>query len=263
MAKAKILTGTFRGGRWGSALGALTAFFLIFAFPRPAAPFGEKTLFHFAQVRYDGGTWNPNPTAGAELMAFVGRYTSIRVAPVRKDVRLSDPDLFQYPFLYLTGCGALPSFSETEIQRLRQHLVFGGLLLADDCLTDPEGPFAKSVRQLSERLFPNQPLEPLPSNHTVFQTYFLLKSVSGRKIASRSLDGVTVDGRTVFVFSSNDLGGAWARSYGGSFVHACEPGGEAQRQMAYRLGLNLVMYALTVDYKKDQVHIPFIMKRRR
>ena len=229
-----------------------------------ARAFGEASLFRFAQIRYEGATWSPNPTAGSELVSFVGRYTSIRVSPTRKEVRLSDPDLFTYPFLYLTGCQVLPRFSDEEVQRLRRHLLFGGTLVADDCLADPEGPFAKSVAELAARLFPGKPLEALPKDHIVFQTYFLLNGrVSGRKMAAQSLSGVTVDGRTLLIYSPNDLGGAWAKSYGGEYSHPCEPGGEGQRQMAFRLGLNLVMYSLTVDYKKDQVHLPFILKRRR
>lgn len=245
----------------GSSLAA--AALLLAGWALEARAFGEVSLFRFAQVHYEGATWNPNPTAGSELLSFVGRYTSIRVSPSRKEVRLSDPDLFNYPFLYLTGCQALPRFTDAQVQRLRRHLLFGGTLVADDCLADPEGPFAKSVGELAERLFPGKSLETLPKDHTVFQTYFLLGRISGRKMAAQSLSGVTVDGRTLLIYSPNDLGGAWAKSYGGEYTHPCEPGGEGQRQLAFRLGLNLVMYSLTVDYKKDQVHLPFILKRRR
>ena len=49
----------------------------------------------------------------------------------------------------------------------------------------------------------------------------------------------------------------------GTWEHECYPGGERQRELAFRLGVNLVMYALCLDYKTDQVHVPFIMKRRR
>ena len=71
------------------------------------------------------------------------------------------------------------------------------------------------------------------------------------------------DDRAVIAYSQNDLGGAWQRDDMGNFEFVCEPGGERQREMAFRLGVNLVMYALCLDYKSDQVHVPFIMRRRR
>ena len=231
--------------------------------PTSARGFGETSLFHFAQIRYDGGSWNPNPSAGADLMNFVGRYTSVRVASSRHDLRLSDPDLFNYGFLYLTGCGPLPEFPDDEVQRLRRHLVFGGTLLVDDCLADPNGAFAKSARAFIARLFPKSPLEKLPPTHTVFKTYFLLEKIGGRRMASQSLEGVDVGGRAAVIYSSNDLGGAWAKTYSGAYANDCVPGGEVQRMNAYKTGLNIVMYSLTIDYKDDQVHLPFIMKRRR
>ena len=64
------------------------------------------------------------------------------------------------------------------------------------------------------------------------------------------------------LYSRHDLGGAWARDNLGSWQHPVMPGGDEQRERAIRLGVNLVMYALCLDYKDDQVHAPFIMRRR-
>lgn len=244
------------------ALGALSVC-LILGAPQNARGFGETALFHFAQIRYDGGSWNPNPSAGSDLMKLFGRYTSVRVAPTRRDVRLSDPELFNFPFLYLTGCGPLPEFEDEQIQRLRRHLVFGGTLLVDDCLADPNGAFAKSARKFIAEIFPSNELEALSDDHVIFKTYFLIEKIGGRHMASDHLEGVTINGRTVLVYSPNDLGGAWAKTYSGDFANDCTPGGEAQRMRAIKTGLNIAMYSLTIDYKDDQVHLPFIMKRRR
>jgi hypothetical protein len=74
---------------------------------------------------------------------------------------------------------------------------------------------------------------------------------------------VTHDQRLVAAYVANDLGGAWARDDFGNYDFPCEPGGEKQRQLAFRMGVNIVMYALCLDYKSDQVHVPFIMTRRR
>ena len=71
-----------------------------------------------------------------------------------------------------------------------------------------------------------------------------------------------MDGRTVVIYSQNDLGGAWARDAMGNWEYEVYPGGETQRTMAFRLGINIILYALTGDYKQDQVHLPFILRRQ-
>jgi len=65
------------------------------------------------------------------------------------------------------------------------------------------------------------------------------------------------------VYSQNDLGGAWARGQLGDWEYECVPGGEAQRELAVRAGINICMYALCLDYKDDAVHLPLILKKRR
>ena len=91
---------------------------------------------------------------------------------------------------------------------------------------------------------------------------------TGGTVSSRTSDGKDRAnlrdraGRAVIVYSQNDLGGAWARDRFGQWVHEVVPGGETQREHAFRLGVNLAMYALCLDYKADQVHVPFIMRRR-
>ena len=74
---------------------------------------------------------------------------------------------------------------------------------------------------------------------------------------------MTRDDRMVVAYVQNDMGGAWSRDNFGNYEFQCEPDGERQRELAFRMGVNLVMYALCLDYKTDQVHVPFIMRRRR
>jgi hypothetical protein len=76
------------------------------------------------------------------------------------------------------------------------------------------------------------------------------------------LEAVMRGERAAVIYSRHDLGGAFERDNVGNFLHAVEPGGEQQREQAIRLGVNLVLYALCLDYKDDQVHAPFIMRRR-
>ena len=87
--------------------------------------------------------------------------------------------------------------------------------------------------------------------------------VAGRVSVSTELEAVIHDGRVVVLYSQNDLAGAWAKDPLGQYAFQCYPGGELQREHAFRLGINVAMYALCLDYKTDQVHVPFILKRRR
>ena len=77
------------------------------------------------------------------------------------------------------------------------------------------------------------------------------------------MEAVHRDNRMVVAYMQNDLGGAWSRDNFGNYEFPCEPDGERQRELSFRIGVNLVMYALCLDYKTDQVHVPFIMRRRR
>src|SRR5207245_906964 len=69
--------------------------------------------------------------------------------------------------------------------------------------------------------------------------------------------------RAAILFSTNDLLGALERDRFGTWKFDCEPDGESQREMAFRLATNIMMYATCLDYKADQVHIPFIMNKKR
>jgi len=86
--------------------------------------------------------------------------------------------------------------------------------------------------------------------------------VSGRTAVRPFLYGVAVEDLTPAILCPNDLTGAYDGDPVGGYTHPCTPGGERQREMTFRLGVNLVLSALTGNYKKDQVHIPFILKRR-
>jgi hypothetical protein len=96
----------------------------------------------------------------------------------------------------------------------------------------------------------------------VYKSFYLLDRPVGRLAISPAMEGVVRDGRLVAAYVSNDLGGAWARDNLGNWEYEVVPGGERQRELSFRLGVNIVIYALTVDYKKDQVHSPFIKERR-
>ncbi|NOZ24325.1 MAG: DUF4159 domain-containing protein [Planctomycetes bacterium] len=224
---------------------------------------GDKTKFVLAQLRYRGGNWNPRPTAPRRLIWEVIKRTSVdaELEPVSLAPRA--PELFHYPLLYMAGDEAFEPFSKEEVQTLREYLRFGGTLIIDNAIGRPGGPFEACVQRELKRVFPDLPLEPLPFDHTVFQTFYLMREVPGRTLGSAQLLGITQEDRTLVIYCGNDLGGAWAKDSIGNWEFDVVPGGERQRELAFRMGVNLVMYALCCNYKRDQVHIPFILGRRR
>jgi hypothetical protein len=231
---------------------------------RPARALGPGSKFRIAQLQTGGGGWDPRPTALRRLLWEVDKRTSIDVALDPAPIRADGDRLHHHPFLFLAGDRAFPPLSAREIEALRRFVTFGGFVLVDSAEGRVGGAFDASVRRLVGDLFPRPApgLEPLPPDHVIYKSFYLLDQPYGRLLVAPHLETVFHDGRAAIVYSQNDLAGAWARDNFGNWEHECYPGGETQRERAFRLGVNVVMYALCLDYKADQVHIPFILKRR-
>ena len=226
-----------------------------------AAALPASNTFILAQLRYRGGQWDPRPRATAPLMREVRLRTSVESRDERQVITLQDPALFSYPFLYMTGERSFDPWSEPELIILRRYLLFGGQLLIDDARGNKGRDFDASVRREITRLFPDRALKILPPDHTVFRSFYLIRTVGGVRIVNPYLEGVHVGERTPLLYCQNALGAAWERDYLGNWVSTCQPGGETQRREAFKLGVNCVLYALTVNYKKDLIHLPFIRKK--
>ena len=224
----------------------------------------EKTFlpdFTPAQLRYSGGRWREYPTAMASFLDEVGKRTSIETAQDAQEVDISSPEIFEYPFLYMSGRYEFEMPGSRAIENLRRHLTYGGFLLIDDGLGLAEEAFGGAVQKLMRLLFPRNSLEALSREHAVFKSYYLIRSVGGRQDVSQDLLGIHVGMFTPVIFCRNDLGGAWARGPGGEWLEECAPGGEAQRLAAFQLAVNISLYAMTGNYKQDLIHHPFIQRR--
>jgi len=230
------------------------------ATPRDARAFGESSRLVFAQGRY-AGNWAPRRNALRRLAFEIGNRTSIATSPEEKPLDLHAPELFLHPFLYLAGDGPLPDLGQSAIDNLRRYVTYGGFVLCDG--SDGAGAFARSCEDLFARIVPGQQAGRIPAEHVLYKSFYLVDHPAGRTLQRPYQSGFVHNGRLAVVISSNDLGGAWSRDELGSWEFEVTPGGEAQREQAFRLGVNTVMYAMCTDYKEDQVHIPFIMKRRR
>ncbi len=221
----------------------------------------KRIQFVFAQVKYRGGDWNPHPLAVTPLMEELMLRTSVEAATTRHEITLNDRDLFDYPFLYITGKYEFEPFTQNEIDVLRRFLSYGGFLLADDALAQPGYGFDKTLRQEMQKIFPGNDFKRLPGGHAALRSYYLLRRIGGARIANPNLEGITLGNSTPVIYCQNDLGGAWERDQLGNWTNACTPGGEEQRRDAFHLGINLILYAMTENYKEDLIHVPFIRKR--
>lgn len=240
-------------------LGALAA--LSFA-GRRAFGFGDSARF-IPAVGQHGGRWDVRLSGLRRLAWELQRRTSVEVVPDARPFPLSSPKLFEYPFLYMGGDGEFPPLSGAEIENLRRYLTFGGFMLADANDGSAGSGFDKCFRREVVRLFPRNPLTEVPSSHVVFKTYFMLDSAPGRLLNKPQLEACNFGKRAALMYSQNDLAGAWSRDEGGDFEFEVSPGGEPQRELAFRMGINVCMYALCLDYKDDAVHLPLILNKRR
>ncbi len=231
---------------------------------RPAHAIGKSSLLRLAQLELGQG-WQPHVGALRRLAREIDKRTSIAVDLSSVSVKLSDKDLHATPILYLAGDREFPMPSEDDIARLRRFLTFGGFLLIDSAEGRADGAFNGSVQQLIETLYPppSAGFKLIAKEHVVYKSFYLLDRPMGRLLVSSALEGVIRDQRLAIAYVKNDMGGAWTRDDFGNWAFACQPGGERQRELSFRMGVNFIMYALCLDYKADQVHVDFIMRRRR
>ncbi|HWO43144.1 MAG TPA: DUF4159 domain-containing protein [Candidatus Eisenbacteria bacterium] len=233
--------------------------------PRPAAAShpAEKRPIHFvfAQIKYRGGDWNPHPLAVGPLMEELTLRTSVEAASARHEVTLGDRDLFNFPFLYITGKYEFEPFNAEEIENLRRFVSYGGFLLIDDALGQQGYGFDKAIRREMQRVLPGNEFKRLPAGHAALRSYYLLRRIGGVRIANPNLEGIHIGPSTPVIYCQNNLGGAWERDQLGQWTNSCTPGGEEQRRAAFHLGINLILYAMTENYKEDLIHVPFIRKR--
>jgi len=226
---------------------------------------GEGNKFVYTQLRYDGA-WDPYPHVYESILEMVKSDTNIPFIAARKIVTLADGDLFEYPFMIVEGNAAF-KFNSADKNRLKTYIDRGGLIFFDDTLADPESAFKQSLKSLLLELYPDKTLDPLPTDHAVYRSFFLLRSASGRKVHEKQIEGLTIggltggEGRTAILYSSNDLLGAWARDPMGNYAFSCEPGGEAQRWEAFKMTINIIYFSLTGTYKKDAIHQPFLERK--
>jgi hypothetical protein len=168
-------------------------------------------------------------------------------------------ELSFYPLIYWPLVDGQEPFSERAQERLNRYLNNGGMILIDS--RDREVQPARLRRLLAGLEVPL--LDRTPSDHILFRSFYLLDHAFGRFSEPLWLDArpsQRLDGVASVLFGGNDWASAWILPEGRDDLRS-EDISPRQREMAYRFGVNLVMYALTGSYKGDQVHIPAILER--
>lgn len=232
------------------------------AAPRRAFALGPASEVDIAEIQLPTGTVS-RPEAWTRLLFELLQSTSVEAEPRVVQLAPDDPALFRHPFAVLAGDGALPKLSEAAVQQLVRYLSYGGFLYVDDTSGARESDFDVSVRALVKRLFPTRPLGVLPSDHSVYRAFFLLREPVGRVALHRRLEGVVQGSMHPLLYGRDDLSGALDRRPDGTNANPCVPDGELQRREAVKLGINLLMYGLTSNYKQDQAHVEQLIREGR
>ena len=188
-------------------------------------------------------------------------------------VDVTRDELAFFPVLYWPMSPRQDNLAPEVLGKINAYMKNGGTILFDTrdqdrAVAGAVTPGTETLRRLLGRLDLPQ-LEPVPADHVLTKSFYLMHSFPGRWDGGQlwveaSLAGagsLTNDGVTTILVGSNDYAAAWARDARGRPLFPVSPGGERQREMADRFGVNLVMYALTGNYKADQVHVPALLER--
>ncbi|NOE33909.1 MULTISPECIES: DUF4159 domain-containing protein [unclassified Ruegeria] len=277
-------------GRLGlarAAAGVLAAFLLV---PEVQAQTPEDTEFALAATHELVLAHVLTGDAQVDEIAQAGLRGLAQTLFYRTSVEPADPigvdlerdELAFFPLLYWPISPSQPQPSAEAYAKLNAYLRSGGMILFDTRDADIAGfgassPNGRKLQQLAAPL--NIPaLEPIPRDHVLTRTFYLLQDFPGRYsgtevwVEAAPLDAEQIEGMpfrnlndnvTPVVIGGNDWAGAWAVDRNGQALLPVGRGyaGERQRELANRFGVNLVMHVLTGNYKSDQVHVPALLDR--
>ena len=276
--------------RSNSAIAALLLVLPMAGTPDPANAQSEADDFaldatievSLAHVLTGNGTVDDIAAAGLSGLSDTLFFrTSVEPAPPT-GVDLETDELAFFPILYWPITPDQPRPSSEAYAKLNAYLRSGGLILFDTRDADIArfGTSSTNGRKLQDLAAPLDipPLEPLPNDHVLTRTFYLLQDYPGRHNSrdiwveasppdAEQIEGMPFrnlnDGVTPVIIGGNDWAAAWAVRSDGAPLLPIGRGfsGERQRELAYRFGVNLVMHVLTGNYKSDQVHVPALLDR--
>ena len=210
------------------------------------------------------------------LSTLLTERTSVEPgAPAGLD--LAKDELVFFPLIYWPVLASAETPPEAVLAKLNAYMKNGGTIFFDlredglgfDTLSGGPGDSTLALRRILAKL-DIPALEPVPQDHVLTRAFYLLQSFPGRydqgqlwveAADTQGANSGNADGVTSLIIGSNDYAAAWAVDGSGQALYSPSPGGADQREMALRAGVNIVMYALTGNYKTDQVHVPALLER--
>jgi hypothetical protein len=201
-----------------------------------AAPSGAPVMT-IGRLHYEGGgDWYANPSSLPNLLTAIRTRTGLHVGPEEKVVTLSDDELWNVPYIYMTGHGNV-HWSDHDLATLRRYLLQGGFLHADDNYG-----MDASIRRELGRLFPDIPLVEVPLDHPIYHVVFDfpkgIPKIHQHDGKPAQGFGIFLDGRLAVYYSyQSDLGDGWEDFE----VHRDPP---EKHEAALRMGVNLFAYAV-------------------
>ena len=215
---------------------------------------GSNSRFDVGELMLPTGTLS-RPMAWTFALNQLVQSTSIETNGASIQIPPEDPTLFMHPFCVMIGEDAFSPLSKKYVAMLQRFLTYGGFVFFDDTSGVPDSPFSESVRRLVQRLFPTKAMSPLRADHSLYRSFFLLDRPLGRLDTVEYIEGVDVGEVTPLMLFHNDLSGALDHGVDGMERYPVLPGGDFQRRESVKLIINLIMYALTSNYKHDQAHV--------
>jgi hypothetical protein len=228
----------------------------------PAIRATKETVLAYV-MSGDGETDRVSRAALIGLGRVLTERTSVEPAQPQ-GINPNTDELAFYPVIYWPVTAGQSPPTREGVNRLQSYLRNGGMIIFDIRNQGSAMEDAGHLRRLVQGL--NIPaLQRMPDDHVLTRAYYLLPRFPGR-FASNPVwvarpDQAAKDGVSPVIIGSNDWAAAWAIDERGRGMFPVAPGGEVQREYAYRAGVNMVMYALSGNYKADQVHVPTILKR--
>jgi hypothetical protein len=246
----------------------------VVADPKPGDDFALNASLDLRLVYVVTGNGEVDAMSRAGMIGLadmLARRTSVETAePMAIDIE-RDEILF-FPLIYWPMVPTQTELSPKALAKIDGYMRTGGIILFDTRDQDVGGGFGDGrlgpgttkLRSILNRL-DVPPLTPVPEDHILTKAFYLTQDFPGRwsggQVWVERYSGASNDGVSPLVIGSNDWAAAWAMDASGRPLAAVVPGGAAQREHAYRFGINLVMYALTGNYKADQVHVPALLER--
>tara|TARA_A100001234_G_scaffold92509_1_gene81483 strand:+ start:2918 stop:3562 length:645 start_codon:yes stop_codon:yes gene_type:complete len=198
----------------------------------------DAQSFSVARVHYGGGgDWYSDPSSIPNLLTYLEENTPVSTVNKDTHLKLTDKEISQYPYLYITGHGNI-RLTENEVISLRSILMNNGFLHADDNYG-----LDASFRRELKRVFPNKELVPLPNDHPIFHSYYSfpngLPKVHEHDGKPPQALALFDEGRMIVLYTyESDLGDGWEDAS----VHK-DPW--PVREAALQMGVNIIYYSLT------------------